>query len=156
MNNLLVKELVLQSLERERCGVRVYETAVESATNGDLRAEWMRYLAHTRRHVQVLENVCKKFAFDTEETSSARQIVHDRGEALVATMREARDAGDPAAAQFVACECVMRAETEDYVDWETLDLIARLCRHVPPLTTELVHSLVRQPRARVPMSEAWA
>jgi hypothetical protein len=156
MNNLLVKELVLQSLERERCGVRIYETAVESAVDADLRSEWMRYLANTRRHVQVLEEVCKKFDFDAEETSSARQIVHDRGEALVATMRRARDTGDPATAQSVACECVFRAETEDYADWETLDLIARLCRHVPPLTTQLVHKLVRQPRPRARLSEAWA
>jgi hypothetical protein len=42
------------------------------------------------------------------------------GAALVAAMKEAQAAGDPAAAQLVACECVTLAETKDHADWELL------------------------------------
>ena len=55
MNRNQLKELILQSLEHERGGVEVYETAVECAVNDDLREEWSEYLAQTRKHVQILE-----------------------------------------------------------------------------------------------------
>ena len=115
-----LKELILQSLEHERGGVDVYETAVKAAVNDDLREEWTEYLHQTRRHVQILEHVCRKFEIDPEEPSPGRQIVHDLGMALVAAMSEAQSAGDPAAAQLVACECVTLAETKDHMDWQLL------------------------------------
>jgi hypothetical protein len=42
------------------------------------------------------------------------------GMALVSAMEKALAAGDPAAAQLVACECVVIAETKDHMDWELL------------------------------------
>ena len=44
MDREQMKELILQSLEHERGGVEVYETAVEAAVNDDLREEWTEYL----------------------------------------------------------------------------------------------------------------
>jgi hypothetical protein len=35
-------------------------------------------------------------------------------------MKKATAAGNPAAAQLVACECVVIAETKDHADWELL------------------------------------
>ena len=35
-------------------------------------------------------------------------------------MNTALAAGDPAAAQIVAAECVVLAETKDHLDWELL------------------------------------
>ena len=35
-------------------------------------------------------------------------------------MKMAQAAGDPAAAELVACECVVLAETKDHLDWELL------------------------------------
>jgi hypothetical protein len=35
-------------------------------------------------------------------------------------MKLARSGGDPAAAELVACECVVLAETKDHLDWELL------------------------------------
>ncbi len=35
-------------------------------------------------------------------------------------MKTARGAGDPAAAEIVACEAVVLAETKDHLDWELL------------------------------------
>jgi rubrerythrin len=118
-------ELLLQSLEHERGGVQVYETAVAAAVNDDLREEWSEYLLQTRRHVQILEDVCRKLELDPEQPSPGRQIVRDLGAALVAAMRAAQDAGNPVAAQLVACECVVLAETKDHADWELLNKCAK-------------------------------
>ena len=51
MNNKQVEELVLQSLEHELGGVKVYATALECAVNADLKKEWKKYLAETKTHV---------------------------------------------------------------------------------------------------------
>ena len=74
--------------------------------------------------MQILEGVCKKLEIDAEEPSPGRKIVRDFGAALVAAMREAQGAGNPAAAQLVACECVVLAETKDHADWELLSKCA--------------------------------
>jgi rubrerythrin len=115
-----LRELLLQSLEHERGGVKVYETAVTCAVSEDLKKEWSEYLEQTKQHVQILEAVFGKFEIDTEEQSPGREIVRDLGASLVAAMKKAKAAGNPAAAQIVACECVVLAETKDHADWELL------------------------------------
>jgi rubrerythrin len=117
LNSGQLQELLIQSLEHERGGVLVYETAVRCASDDDLREEWTRYLEQTRRHVQILEDVLPTFDVDTEQASPGREIVHGLGAALVAAMEQALAAGDPAAAQLVASECVVLAETKDHADW---------------------------------------
>jgi rubrerythrin len=119
-----LKELILQSLEHERGGVDVYEAAVNAAVNEELREEWTEYLDQTRKHVQILERICRKFEIDPEEPSPGRKIVHDLGAALVTAMTEAQRAGNPVAAQLVACECVSLAETKDHMDWQLLSKCA--------------------------------
>jgi rubrerythrin len=119
-----LEELLLQSLEHERGGVKVYENAIECAQCEDLTKEWKKYLDQTKRHVQILEGVFKKFEIDTEKESPGRQIVADLGAALVQAMEDAQSAGNPAAAQLVACECVVIAETKDHADWELLSKCA--------------------------------
>jgi rubrerythrin len=121
-------ELLLQSLEHERGGVKVYQTAVECALCEDLKKEWTKYLDQTRRHVQILETVFKKFEIDPEKASPGRKIVADLGAALVQAMKAAKAAGNPAAAQLVACECVVIAETKDHADWELLGKCAENLR----------------------------
>ncbi len=44
MNSKQVTELLLQSLEHEKGGVLVYETALKCVVNDDLREEWTKYL----------------------------------------------------------------------------------------------------------------
>ncbi len=123
-----LEELLLQSLEHERGGVKVYETAVQCALCEDLKKEWTKYLDQTHRHVQILEGVFKKFEIDPEKPSPGRQIVADLGAALVKAMKAAKAAGNPAAAQLVACECVVLAETKDHADWELLGKCAENLR----------------------------
>jgi rubrerythrin len=120
VDNQQLQELLLQSFEHERGGVQVYETAVQAAVNEDLKREWTEYLSQTRKHVQILSGVLQKLEIDPEQKTPGRQIVHELGQALVAAMKKAQAAGNPAAAQLVACECVVLAETKDHADWELL------------------------------------
>src|SRR5687767_6544318 len=53
MEAKMVKELLLQSLEHEMGGVKIYQTALKCAINEDLKEEWERYLQETEKHVQV-------------------------------------------------------------------------------------------------------
>src|SRR4029077_3779387 len=86
METKQLKELLLQSLEHERGGVKVYETAIKCAQNEDLKEEWEKYHEETEHHVEVLMDVFAVMQLDSEEQSPGRQIVHDLGAALVAAM----------------------------------------------------------------------
>jgi rubrerythrin len=120
MNRAQLSELIIQSLEHERGGVQVYQTAIAAAVDDDLREEWSRYLEQTKRHVQILEGVCRTLEIDPQHESPGRQIVHDLGQSLVDAMKAAKQSGDAMAAQLVAAECVLLAETKDHADWELL------------------------------------
>jgi rubrerythrin len=115
-----VEELVLQSLEHEAGGVKVYETAVKCAVSPELKREWEEYLKQTRTHVTALEGVCRAMSLDAKKETPGRLVVRQLGGALVEAMRAALSAGNPAAAELVACECVVLAETKDHLDWELL------------------------------------
>jgi rubrerythrin len=122
-----LNELILQSLEHERGGERIYETALECALHEDLKKEWEEYLDQTRNHVKVLEGVCGVLGLDPEQKTPGRAIVKGLGEALLSAIEQAQSGGDPNAAQLVACECVTLAETKDHLDWE---LIAQAAKKV--------------------------
>lgn len=120
-----LKELLLQSLEHERGGVKIYETALKCVRNEDLEEEWTKYLEQTRNHVRVLTKVCETLGLDPKEQTPGAKILHKMGASLVAAMEEARAAGDPDAAQIVAAECVVLAETKDHLDWELIGVAAK-------------------------------
>jgi hypothetical protein len=120
MNVEQVEELVLQSLEHELGGVKVYETAVGCAVHPALKEEWKHYLEQTRTHVTALELLCESLRIDPTRETPGRAVVRHVGGALVEAMKKAAAAGNPSAAQLVACECVVLAETKDHLDWELL------------------------------------
>jgi len=60
------------------------------------------------------------FDIDPFTMTPGTQIVKAVGTSLVEAMNTALAAGDPAAAQIVAAECVVLAETKDHLDWELL------------------------------------
>ena len=115
-----VIELILQSLEHEKGGVLVYRTALKCAVNEDLKEEWEGYLEETEHHVEVLTGVCSKLDIDPGMETPGVLIVRHTGQSLVKAMEMALKAGKPAAAQLVACECVVLAETKDHLDWELI------------------------------------
>jgi ferritin-like metal-binding protein YciE len=115
-----LKELLLQSLEHERGGTKVYECAVKCAVNEDLKEEFEKYLQETERHVEILQDAFSRLQLDPQEQTPGRKIVHDMASSLVAAMEAALGSGDRNAAQIVACECVVLAETKDHLDWELI------------------------------------
>lgn len=119
-----VRELLLQALETERGGIKVYENAIQCAVNPDLKKEWNEYLQETRRHEEVLTRVFELLDIDTEMMSPGRQVVFHLGESLVRAMQMARESADATAAELVAGECVVLAETKDHLNWELIGHIA--------------------------------
>ena len=115
-----LRELLLQSLEHERGGVILYQTALECVINDDLREEWEKYLEQTEKHVELLTTACEKLDLDPDEMTPGRKIVQHNGKSLVVAMKMALAANDPPAAELVACECVVLAETKDHFDWELI------------------------------------
>jgi hypothetical protein len=120
MNTKQFEELLLQSLEHEMGGVEVYSTALTCAQNGDLKQEWQGYLAQTKEHVSALRGVCDALGILADTETPGRRVVRHVGKALVEAMTQALSAGPPAAAELVACECVVLAETKDHADWQLL------------------------------------
>jgi hypothetical protein len=113
-------ELLYQALETEMGGVQIYTKAVECAVNKDLKEEWKKYLEQTTRHVEIVEGVFDALRLDTSTETPGRAVVRHIGESLVQAMNMAQEAGDPAAAEIVAAECVTLAETKDHLNWELI------------------------------------
>ena len=118
MNDAEIRELLYQMLETEMGGVQVYETALRCVQNDELKEEWQEYLEHTQEHVEVVLGIFEKLGLDPEEQTPGRQVVHHIGESLVKAMEMALAAGNPAAAELVAAECIVHAETKDHLNWE--------------------------------------
>ena len=112
--------LLYEALETEQGGVKIYETAVRAAVNEDLREEWQEYLGQTHRHVEILEEVFEALGLDKDKQTTGRQVVKTIGEALVEAMELAQKSGSKEAAEVVAAECVVLAETKDHLNWELL------------------------------------
>ena len=124
MNQDQLNELLLQSLETERGGVQVYSAALKCVINDDLRTEWEKYLEQTTRHEQVMTGVLTELGIDPETETAGRQVVRHTGESLVAAMEMALASGPPEAAELVAGECVVLAETKDHLNWELMGIAA--------------------------------
>jgi hypothetical protein len=117
-------ELLYQALETEAGGIKIYETAISCAVNSDLREEWEEYLDQTKNHHRILLGVFEALELNPETMTAGREVVSHIGNSLVQAMELAKSAGDPDAAQLVAGECVVHAETKDHMNWELIGLIA--------------------------------
>ena len=120
-----VNELLLQALETELGGVQVYTTAIQCAVNEDLKEEWEKYLEETQSHVEIVRETIEAMGLDPEAESPGRKVVRHIGQSLVQAMEMAMEAGDPAAAQLVAAECVSHAETKDHLNWELIGEVSK-------------------------------
>ena len=139
--NSQVVELLLQSLEHEKGGVLVYETALKCALNPDLKREWSGYLDETREHVRVLTDVIGALKLDLYQETPGRQVVRYLGSSLVHAMQMALTSAPREAAELVACECVVLAETKDHLDWE---LIGKCAKQLPGDQRQLLANAYEQ------------
>lgn len=124
MKDSQVEELLYQALETELGGVEIYKTALRCAANTDLREEWKKYLEETENHVRIVKDVFSQLGLDESTETPGRSVVRHKGEALVKAMEMALQSGDKVAAQLVAAECVVEAETKDHANWELIGEIA--------------------------------
>ena len=122
--NAQLKSLLYQMMETEKGGVKIYTTALQCALNEDLKEEWTKYLEETRHHLEVVQEIFIQFNLDAQAVMPDAKIVGHIGESLVNAMNMAKQSGTPEAAQLVACECVVLAETKDHLNWELLSKYA--------------------------------
>jgi rubrerythrin len=115
-----LNQLLYEALETEMGGVLVYKTAIRCAVNDDLKQEWKEYLEQTQKHEQVVRELLNKVKLDPDTDTPGRKIVRHIGESLVKAMEMALKAGKPEAAQMVAAECVVEAETKDHLNRELI------------------------------------
>lgn len=120
-----VNELLYQALETEKGGTQIYKTALRCAVNADLKKEWEEYLEQTENHVTVVLELLNELGLDPEKETPGRKVVRHIGESLVKAMEMALAAGNKDAAQLVATECVVLAETKDHHNWELIGQLSK-------------------------------
>lgn len=120
-----LEELLLQALQTELGGIDVYTAALECAIDDDLHKEWTEYLEETHNHHAILLNVFEELGLDPEKDSPGRQVVAHQGRSLVEAIKMAQANAEPDAAQLVAAECVVLAETKDHMNWELIGHLAK-------------------------------
>jgi hypothetical protein len=120
-----LNELLYQALETEIGGIEIYTMAVSCAVNPDLKKEWEEYLEQTTNHERVVRETMETLGLDPKRETPGRGVVRHIGKALVQAMEMARKAGNKDAAQVVAAECVVLAETKDHLNWELIGAAAK-------------------------------
>jgi rubrerythrin len=125
VNKKQIEELLYQAFETELGGVQVYETALRCVQKKELKKEWEKYLDQTRGHERILRETLEKFGLDPQKQTPGRRVVRHIGESLVKAMEMALKSGEPAAAQIVAAECIVEAETKDHLNWELIGEVAK-------------------------------
>ena len=121
-----LEDLVLQMMETELGGEKIYRAAIATAINGDLKEEWQGYLKETLHHQDVVRGLCATLGLNVDRQSPTRTVVGHIGKSLVQAIEMAQRTALPAAAQIVAAECVVLAETKDHSNWELLGRVAEV------------------------------
>jgi hypothetical protein len=137
-----LNQLLYEALETEMGGVQVYKTAIRCAVNEELKEEWEEYLQQTEKHVEIVRDLCQKFRLDPQAETPGRKVVRHIGESLVKAMEMALGAGNPEAAQIVAAECVVEAETKDHLNWELIAEVAKKTKGEEGKTLKDAHEQV--------------
>ena len=141
MKKAQLNELLYQTLETELGGVEVYTTALRCVRNEELKEEWEKYLDQTRVHVRIVQQLMEELGLDLEVETPGRKVVRHTGKSLVRAMEMALEEGEPAAAELVAAECVVLAETKDHSNWE---LIGEAADHAADKVAELLTTAFEQ------------
>src|SRR5260221_2470844 len=115
-----LNELLYQALETEMGGVEIYTTALRCVVNDELKEEWQKYLKQTKNHVQIVQDVMSTLGLDPEIDTPGRQVVRHIGGSLVKAMEMALESGEPEAAQLVAAEAIVLAESKDHLNWQLI------------------------------------
>lgn len=123
MDRSNMEELLYQGMETELAGEKLYEAVVAVAVNEDFKTEMEKYLEETRTHQDILARVFETAGLDVDTETPGRQVVRQKGEALVSAVKTAAQGDDPKLAELVAAESVVEAESKDHQNWELLGLM---------------------------------
>ena len=134
-------DFLYQALETEKGGVQIYTTALRCAINQELKEEWNKYLAETQNHVQVVTGLLTALGLNPDAETPGRKVVRYIGTSLVKAIELALRCADPQAAQIVAAECVVLAETKDHLNWQ---LMGELLKGLESTESGLVSSAYKQ------------
>jgi ferritin-like metal-binding protein YciE len=152
-----VQNLLLQLLETELGGVLIYRAALDAVQNDDLEEEWEKYLSETQEHVRIAERVLQACGVDPDTEAPARKVVRTIGRALEKNIRDAIAAGDPVAAEIVAAEAIVEAETKDHLNWELLGHVAkRLTGEAARVVREAIAQVEPQEDHHLYHTKGWA
>jgi len=144
MNQRQITELLLQALETELGGVTIYENALRCALNENLKKEWTKYLEQTQNHVEIVKRVFEALGLDSSQETPGRLAVRHIGQSLVQAMKATLDAGGPEAAELVATECVVEAETKDHLNWELISELSKALKGAPGKTLKDAYQEVEE------------
>ena len=117
-------ELLYQALETELRGEQVYLAAIRCAQNSELKEEWQKYLEETQNHQRIVQQIFDQLGLYTNKETPGRQVVRHLGESLVRAMEMAQQSAPPEAAELVAAERVVLAETKDHQTWELIGKVS--------------------------------
>ena len=117
-------QFLCEALQQEQGGIEVYEAALRCVNEEELRDEWRRYRDETHDHVEIYTGICLQLGIDPRTPTLGRKIVEHMGRSLVEAMEMAERGGDRAAAETVAAECVVIAETKCHLNWELVGELA--------------------------------
>jgi len=122
MKDEQLHELLYQALETELGGVQ--------------------YLDQTRNHVQIVQDIMERLALDPETETPGREVVRHTGESLVKAMEMALESGEPEAAQVVAAESIVLAETKDHLNWQLIGEAAKKAKGEVAKVLKAAHEAV--------------
>jgi rubrerythrin len=122
--NEQIMDLLYQALETELGGEKVYQMAISCAQNEDLREEWQKYLEETQGHQRIVLQMFDQLGLDANRQTPGREVVRHIGQSLVKAMELAQQSAPPEAAELVAAECVVHAETKDHSNWELIGTLS--------------------------------
>jgi ferritin-like metal-binding protein YciE len=156
MNRAKFEELLIEALQTEMGGVSVYQTAVECAQQTELKEEWEKYLDQTKTHVELLQDAFMKIGLDPRKETPGRKIVRHIGDSLVKAMKMALEAGDGDAAQVVAAECVVHAETKDHLNWELIgEAVEKLTGDEKKIFGDILEEVEEQEDEHLYHTQGW-
>lgn len=148
-------ELLQQMLETELGGVKVYETALQCVQNKDLKKEFEEYHEQTQKHVEIMHELFEKLGLTKAETPGTKVVGHI-GASLIKAMKMALESGTPEAAELVACECIVSAETKDHLNWHLLNAYAEAAKgEVKKALTEACEQVEDQEDEHLYHTKGW-
>ena len=144
MKNDHLHEVLYQALETELGGVQVYTTALRCVENKKLKEEWQEYLEQTHKHVQIVTDLMDAFGLDPEKETPGRKVVRHTGESLVKAMEMALKSGEAGAAELVAAESIVLAETKDHLNWQLIGEAAKKAKGEEAKALKAAHKEVEK------------